>query len=869
METSGPLRPTEVATPGYGRWVAPVRLVERDEQLQALLAASAGPGCALFLSGEAGSGKTSLILALRDRLDHRHRFRMGRCEPLSPPVPLGPLYEMLPSLPAGVDELLAEGGRRHEVFVTIHDELASERGVFVIDDAHVADDATIELIRYLGRRIGETPTLLVCIHRSAEVDRSHPLRGAIGELADRAVRIELPTLTVAGVTELAKGTGVDPVEVYGLTGGNPLYVSQMLANPGERLPRTAADVIIAQAQRLPPGAWDALDAVALSPDGLPLRTVAELDVAGGDAVDKGVALGLLEVDGSRVRCRHALVALAIEENVPPARRVALHGRLAELLASAASSPADIVAVAHHAVRAGIPDLAVDFSLRAGRRARADGSHREAAAHFRDALGFRESMERDVLLDTLEACSYESYLIGRLDQAWAQASEVRRLAGTADRRGRALRWMSRLAWFQGRRDDAVRCGREAVALLEREGHDGHELAFAYSNLSQLAMLDNREVEAEHWGRKASSLAEAWGDVEVVVHALNNLGSSVTSQRSGPLLESLELSLAHGLGEHAARAFCNLGYMRAWQRRLDEAEDHLRRGIDYTEAQDLGTWFWYMRGTRARLHLERGSWEAALADADAVLVTQTVHMMRHDSLVTRARVLMRRGHPEAEEAVADAVAVGAEIGEYLRIVLSASVALEWRWLMGRSLAEELVPRAAEAVRERGDAWGAAELGFWQLRTGEPPATPLAAPIQEDVDGDIDGAITAWRDAGGHLQALILEALSGDEGLIRESFGRLAALDATATLAALRRDLHATGITNLPRGPVRSTRENPAGLTARQMEVLECLAAGMSNAAIAEELFISAKTAEHHVSAVLSKLDASSRTEAVAIARRLGLI
>lgn len=843
--------------------------MERDEQLQALLAASAGSGRAVFLSGEAGSGKTSLILALRDRLDHRHRFRMGRCEPLSPPVPLGPVYEMLPSFPAGLDELLAAGGRRHELFVMIHEELASERGVFVVDDAHVADDATIELIRYLGRRIEDTPTLLVCAHRSAEVDRSHPLRAVLGELADQALRIELPTLTVAGVTELTEGTGVDPVEVYALTGGNPLYVSQMLANPGERLPPTAADAILAQAQRLPARAWDVLDAVALSPDGLPLDIAAEMSDDAVGAVDRAVALGLLEMDGVRVRCRHALIGLALEENVPPARRIALHGRLAELLASVASSPADVVSVAHHAVRAGIPDMAVGFSLRAAGRARADGSHREAAAHYADALRFRDTMEREVLLDTLEAYSYESYLIGHLDTAWALASEVRDLAGSAGRQGRALRWMSRLAWFQGLREEALACGERAVALLENEGHDGHELAFAYSNLSQLAMVDNRGEEAELWGRKAMALAEASGDVEVVAHALNNLGSSVTSGRWDLLQESLELSLAHGLGEHAARAFTNLGYGLAWQRRLDEAEEYLRRGMDYTEAQDLGTWFWYMRGTRTRLHVERGLWDGAAADADAILAAQDGPMMRHDSLVTRARVLMRRGRPDAEEAVAAAVAVGAEIGEYLRIVLSASVALEWRWLTGRSFGDNLIPEAAEAVGERGDAWGAAELGFWQVKTGDSPALPLAEPVSCEAEGDIGGAAASWRRAGGDYQALIVDALSGDEELIRASFRHLGELGAESTIAALRRDLLAKGVAGLPRGPVRSTRENPAGLTARQMDVLECLAAGMSNMTIAEELYISAKTTEHHVSAVLAKLGATSRTQAVAIARRRGLL
>lgn len=850
-------------------------LVERDQQLTDLIEAASSPhGRVVFVAGEAGSGKTTLLRAFATRLDHRHRFRMGRCEPLSTPAPLGPLYEMLPTFPQSITD--AVGGRsQHQakLFGAVFEELASEPGVMVIDDAHFADEATIDMVRYLGRRIEDTPTVLVCAYRPGEIDRSHPLRAVVGELGDRSLKIELGPLSIAGVRALAAGTDLDPIEVYRATGGNALFVTQMLAHPETDLPATIADAVIARAQSLPPTAWDVLDTVALAPDGLSLDVVEAFETGPGDDLDRAVAVGLLEVEDGRVRCRHDLIRKALESHVPPVRRTRLHARLVELLSGRAQTAAAISALAHHAVHASMPAESIEYSLEAARRAREASSHREAAAHYANALRFEDHMDVETQIQVLADFVYELYVTGRMDEAFDRAEAMFERARDDVDRGRALRCMSRLSWFRGRRDDAERYGREAVESLEGDDTDDHELAYAYSNLAQLAMLAADYEAVSGWGEKALAIARPAGDVEVVAHALNNLGTSPHDPSGKHLVEeSLALSLGHDLGEHAARAFTNLAYDEVWQWKLDEAEERLRRGMAYSETSDLDTWWWYMRGTRARLEVIRGRWDAADADVAAILATQTEPIMRHDALVARARLLMRRGDEGAEVAVGEAAGTGFEIGEQIRVILSAAVGAEWCWTAGTDDRrwDDQIASAIERSMLRGDTWGAAEIAFWQIRRGRTvPDGPREDVIELDLAGDLLGAASRWKELGAEFRGHVLAALTGDRALINEAFEALAEMGAEGTLSALRRELRGRGMEGLPRGPSRSTRENPAGLTNRQLDVLRSLAEGMSNTEIADTLYISPKTVEHHVSAVLTKLQARSRSEAVAVAQSTGIL
>lgn len=804
-------------------------LVERDHELALLLAlADAGEGRLVLLSGEAGAGKTALLGAWRDRLGDRCRVMTGRCEPLAAPTPLGPLFEMLPSFPDRVTELLVDGAQRARLFAAVLDELSAVRSVLVFDDVHFADEATVDLIRYLGRRIEDTPSMLVTAYRPGQIGRTHPVRSVLGELGRHITRVELQALTIAGVTTLAAGSGRDPVELYRASGGNPLFVTQLLAHPGDTLPASVADAVLARSQQLAPTAWDVLDAVAIAPDGLPLDVVSELAPHAGNDVDQAVGAGLLEVDEGRVRCRHDVIRMALRDNVPPARSVQLHRRLVDLLSSRPATPTGIASLAHHAVEGVLPDPAVHWSLEAARRAATAGAHRQAADHYENVLRFRDTLDDAQLADVLEASSYELYLVGRLEEAGVRAADVLSTVTEPAARGRALRWMSRLAWFQGQPDEAEQHGRAAVALLEAEPSDSHELAFAYSNLAQLAMLRSDGERTRHWASRALEIARPARDIEVIAHALNNLGASLDDAASTHLLEeSLALALRHDLGEHAARAFTNLAGQAAWRRDLAQAEDHLRRGMEYTESSDLDTWWWFMRGTRARVHVMRGRWRHAASDTEAVLATQTQPLMRYEALVAAAQLAMRTGGDHVEEAAVAAARAGPAIGEYERLVLSAAVASEWLW-RGRQASEALdaqIDEALAAALGRGDPWGAASIAYWQRRRSRPIAGgDYADPVQLVLRGDLAGAARAWDEAHMALHAAVLQAESADRDGARRAVDDLVAFGATGTAEALRARLLDRGL-RLPAIATRRQRaENPAGLTNRQLEVLDCLARGL---------------------------------------------
>jgi DNA-binding NarL/FixJ family response regulator len=114
-----------------------------------------------------------------------------------------------------------------------------------------------------------------------------------------------------------------------------------------------------------------------------------------------------------------------------------------------------------------------------------------------------------------------------------------------------------------------------------------------------------------------------------------------------------------------------------------------------------------------------------------------------------------------------------------------------------------------------------------------------------------------------------LTGEETEMRAGLDVMRALGARSTIDRLLRELRARGVARIPRGPAPTTLSNPVLLTKKQAAVLELVAAGLSNNEIADRLFISTRTAAHHVSAVLAKLDARSRAEAAARARQLGIV
>ena len=177
-------------------------LLERQTELRVLRSAvdgaADGHGSTVVVSGEAGIGKTSLIRAFLASLDGRARVLEGACEDLLTPRVLGPLRDAAYASPGRLAEALDRAADPEAVFGALHEELADPRRptMLVIEDVHWSDGATLDVLRYVGRRIHDLPAVLVLSYRDDEVGRNHPLQRVLGVLGGASVhRLSLRRLT--------------------------------------------------------------------------------------------------------------------------------------------------------------------------------------------------------------------------------------------------------------------------------------------------------------------------------------------------------------------------------------------------------------------------------------------------------------------------------------------------------------------------------------------------------------------------------------------------------------------------------------------------------------------------------------------------
>ena len=591
------------------------------------------------------------------------------------------------------------------------------------------------------------------------------------------------------------------------------------------------------------------------------------------ALDECLTAGVLRDGGSEAVFRHELAREAVAASTLPGRRRALHRAAYD--AVRASAKADDRRLAHHAAFAGDGPSVIVHAPRAATLAAALGARREAAEHYRAALRWGHLLDDAGRADLLERLSYECYLTGQLPEASdARAAELalRRASGDTLRTGSALRWLSRLYWYRLRNAEAERYAQEAVETLSQLP-DSAELAMAYSNMAQLSMLADDTEGAQAWGDRAVELARAFGDVDTEVHALNNVGTALMiagDERGETILrESLDTALAHDLQEHVARAYTNLGATLVKHRRYAAGEDVLQAGIAFCADRDLDSWTSYMRGTLSILLLETGRWTEARSLAHAAATQSAATVSSVNALMVLGRLGTRTGTDPT--AAAEAWRVAEPSGEPQRVLICAAGLAEAAWTRDDP---DDVRRRVDAVWalavERGGPWYLGELLWWLHCAGERRAAPqpVAEPFALMVAGDAAAAAVSWDAIGNPFWAALARAASDDPDDLRAATTGFEALGATATHAAVVRDLRRRR-TPVPRGPRAGSRANPAGLTEREMEVLLALAEGLSNAEIAARFVLSEKTVAHHVSAVLRKLQEPSRSRAVATAQRTGLI
>ena len=860
-----------------------MRLLERDDllgQIDGLVAAaSRGEGSLLLVSGEAGAGKTALVREAARRLDDAAIVLRGACDPLSTPRPLGPLMDFAASGLAGLKEL-SSGQPPVEMFATVLDAIQNRLRpiLMIIEDVHWADDATLDFLRFIGRRVADTNAAIICTFRDDELGPEHPLRSVLGQLAplDSTIRVQVPSLTRAAVAELAAGHDIDPGELYNATDGNAFFVTEILAT-GERIPSSVQDAILARVGELEAAPRRAVEVVAIAPRSLEFEYVAPLAGTNQGDVEAATATGVLIDDGHGYRFRHELARAAVEQSIPRPRRSDLHARMVGLLSEELHP--DLARVAHHAVQSGSDQLVVTHVPTAAEEAASRSSHREAAALYSAVLTAAEALDPDQLAETRVSLASELSYLGRAAEALAYLTEAETHYAATDQSALRIDTMLKKAsaqWAATFTTDARETVARAIELLEPLGNTA-ELAKAYYHAAHFWMLARRYTPGIEAARQAMAVAEALDSPELISAAQQRIGwleivagnvdAGIAAIRR--LMEDVRTTPTV-LGKHSQVGsspgytvlWANLGSGGGEARRYDIALAALDEGIERGLRIDEDASVAYQRAWQARIAFEQGRYDDAIEMAQ--VVEATVSNRVGTAFVTAMGALGRTWVRLGEEGGRQLLETTAAVGEHHEVQhvwsLWCGIA-EHAWLYGRP---ETIPDLLGPLYERAlqtdSTWAKGEVGYWMWVGGGINAPPdgAAEPFALQMSGDWEDAASAWRNIGCPYE-VALSLMAGGEA---EQFEALKILDGLGTRPAgalLRGRMREAGIDSIPRGPIRRTQSNPANLTPRQMEVTRLLAAGLTNAEIAEQLFVSKKTVEHHVSAVFSKLGVGSRAEA----------
>jgi DNA-binding CsgD family transcriptional regulator len=850
--------------------VAGTVLLERDELLEEL--AAAGVGRLVFVGGEAGVGKTSLVRAFCERTDER--VLHGICEALTTPTPLGPFVDLVGQVGGGFGAKVAAGAAPRDVALALAAEL-DRPTVVVLEDVHWADEASLDVLRVLGRRVDGTKALVLATYRH-ELSDDHPLRVVLGELASTAAvtRCTVEPLSLEAVRTLAAPQGVDAESVFALTRGNPFYVTEVLAAGATALPSTVRDAVLARAASLDPSARRLLEVAAVVPARAELWLLEAVAAEDMDALGACITSGMLREEGGAVAFRHELARLAIESAIPPQRRRALHSAMLGTLSTPPSGEPDDARLAHHAEEAGDEDAVLRHARAAAERAARLGAHREAASQYARVRRYADRLERPERAALLAAYAHEAQLTGRYEQslsgrleAIALCRELGDRLGEGDNLSRVMSPYVSL----GRNAEAEDASRLSVDVLEALP-EGRELAFAYTSQASLRMLNRDNYEGVDWGRKGAALAEKLANPETLAFALNTIGTSYVmageiDRGIDYLQRSMEVARENDLEYRVAMGYSMLGSGLGEMYELERSEYYARAFLAHAHEHGLDES--YILSWLACVRVYRGGWQEGTELAHGVLERGRGAIGRITALIALGRVRSRRGDPGASEALDEALELSRPGGHLQRLGHVHAARAEAAWLAGDSeCAVEEARAAYDLAVEKRHLWFAGELAYWQWKAGvlHEASDWIAEPYRLQIKGDARGAAAAWRTHDCPYEAARALAEADDEGALLEALAEFERLGARPAERLVRAALRARGVRSVPRGPRPTTRANPAGLTRRELEVLDLLDAGLRNSEIAARLVIAEKTVDHHVSAILSKLGVRSRVEAVRAAAAL---
>jgi DNA-binding CsgD family transcriptional regulator/tetratricopeptide (TPR) repeat protein len=841
-------------------------LLERDQQLDDLTTFAAGSaaqgGGVVLVGGEAGIGKTTLVRTFARQYDGTVLF--GACEPLTTPRPLQPLHDIAHQTGGRLSALMTSDVGRHALFTALLEVLAAEPTVVVIEDVHWADEATLDLLVFLGRRLADTSSVVVLTLRAHTPDPHPRLAEVLGHLAGspRTLRVTLPPLSLEAVTRLAEGRNVQPWRVHSVTAGNPFFVTEILASEDDHVPASVRDAVVGRAAGLSDGARAALEAAAVVPDRVELDLLYAVSGSTATDLEECERADLLEVGPRVATYRHELARNAVLDSLPAVRRQQLHAAVvAHLLTRSGHHESRI---AHHADLAGDSATALAYAVTAADQSARLGSHHEAAAQMDRALAHIDAAEPDRAAAVLGRAAHLYQSTGRMEDALSASGRAVALCREHDLDDLApqLATHARVLWLLARGEDSRAAVDEAVRLVnERPGTAGEVKVLATA--SALYMLARETTRSLETGRRAITLARERGDTDGLVRALNAVGAaSWFAQPDGaePLLvESLETAHRTQDDVGVALALVNLGSGAGEIRRYEVARRWLREAREYCAARDLDHSREYAQSWLARIALEQGEWDRSLELANELLAGNDM-LSRIGSLAVAGKVRVRRGQTGGPALLDEAWTAAQSSGHLQRLWPVAAGRAEAAFYAGRAhQIPELVTETLELAVRLHHPWAVGELAWWLSRAGDGvPDVDMAAPYAAMVSGRWRDAAALWEALGCPWEAALSLAETDDAESLEAASAEFHRLGARADAARTAQRMRQLGLAAAAR-PRRTTAANPSGLTDRELEVARLLGEGATNAEIAAGLFISPRTAAHHVSAVLAKLGVRNRREA----------
>ena len=855
-------------------------LLERESALATLYAAlgenSSAHGALVLVQGEAGLGKTALVTHFAAQLDARLPIWWGACDHLFTPRPWGPWHDIARQADGHLAKALAGHLDRSAIFDAAL-ALVQRRQILILEDLHWADESSLDLLKFLGRRIDRAETLLIATFRDDELGQQHPLRFLLGDLATSPAlyRIALQPLTAAAVQQMAASTGEEAKRLHSLTAGNPFYLQAILAAERDRLPPSIHDAIMAKLARLSSQARLVINASAVIGTQIEPRLLADITGSSAGAVEENLSLGLLHSDDDRFKFRHELVRQTVLAELPSHRSLYWHQVILATLERWPTGQVTAERMLGHAVPAGHAPAIVKYATIAAQAAEQAGMNPTAARLYNLALEHYHDLplSEQVELHRRYGLSMRDQpgLVAAL-QSWQKGVALARAGGDPALLAKIMTQLANGYLVTDQHDKAIPLLEETLALLESAGQTD-ELAAAQRSVAYSHLTQGRGEKALAAARLSYAASLQSDSIIVQLRGRQILGFCLHIEDSDAALDTMRQGYAQAYANpvpHGVELFSpNLAMFLFDRYLLDEAEAVLRQDYQYALNRDMERTLRMVESWRLAGPLYRGDWERCAA-LGARFVNEEALLAggRNAAVSMMVRLWARQGDlARARQLCEAADAAGVRETTVPRRGHVVTIAAELAWLEGdrdrlHAEIDSFLPLAL-ANKQTGFA---AELAYWAWKSGRPVDTAawMLQPFVLQMEGRWRSAAQAWAALGcPYEQARALA--EGDVPALREALAIFEQLGAKPMVDNTRAALRSAGVAISYQRKRRSTLANPFGLTTRQVEILALLTEGLTNAAIAHRLHISPKTVDHHVSAILGTLHVSSRTAAADKARQ----